>query len=116
MFTLKALGQFSVQPNLFVRVFWINRRLRLVGPDTLVKRLQEGALEQRQSPLHLSAAQPQGLLTLRHVPEAQRGQLLHLHTDTQQGGKLQLNMHILYMCVSTDDDERWKKYSHLVHN
>lgn len=70
--------------NLFVWMFGINRRLRLIGPDVLVEGLQEGALKQRQSPLHLSAAQPQGFFTLGNVPEAQRVKLSHLHTDIQK--------------------------------
>lgn len=68
--------------DLFVRVFGIDRRLGLVGPDALVEGLQEGALHQRQRTLHLAPAQPQRLLALRRVPEAQRVQLPHLVADT----------------------------------
>lgn len=71
--------------NLFVRVFGIYLRLRLLRPHALVKALQQGALKQRQSPLHFTAAQPQGLLTLGLILETQRVELPHLNTDTQQG-------------------------------
>ena len=73
-----------MQANLLVRVFGIDGRLGLVDPNSLVEGLHERALQQRQSALHLSSAQPQGLLALKRVSEAQRVQLLHLHTHNRE--------------------------------
>lgn len=60
----------------------IDLRFGLVGPDALVERLQQRALQQGQGPLHLAPALPQGLLTLSHIPKAQRVELLHLKTES----------------------------------
>lgn len=70
----------SVEAHLFVWVFGVDRWLRLVGPDSLVERFQQGALQQRQSPLHFTSAESQRFLTLRNVSEAKGAQLLHLRT------------------------------------
>lgn len=75
--------------NLFIRMFVINWWLRLVGPDSLVEGFQERALKMRQSALYFSAALPQSLLTPGNIPEAQRVEFSHLHTEMQRGGKLQ---------------------------
>lgn len=70
----------TVEAHLFVRVFGVDRGLWLVGPDSLVERFQQGALQQRQSPLHFTSAESQRFLTLRNISEAKGAQLLHLRT------------------------------------
>lgn len=55
----------------FVGMFGIDGRLWLVGPDACMEGLQQGALQQRQSPFHLTATLSQSLLTLGGVSEAQ---------------------------------------------
>lgn len=77
------LRLFSVQSNLLVRVVGVDRRLGLVGPDALVEGLQERALQQRQSALHLASAEPQGVLALRRISEAERVKLLHLQHNRE---------------------------------
>ena len=69
---------------LFVWVVDIEGGLGLVAPHALVKRLQEGALQQGQGALHLTPAQSEGLSAAGRVAEAQRTQLLHLehHRNT----------------------------------
>lgn len=74
----------NAQADLFVGVLGIDRRLGLLSPDTLVEGLQQRPLEKRQRPLHFSATEPQSLLTLRCVPEAQRAKLPHLQVDKAQ--------------------------------
>lgn len=70
----------SVECHLFVWVFGVDRWLRLVGPDSLVERFQQGALQERQSPLHFTSAESQRFFTLRNVSKAEGVQLLHLRT------------------------------------
>lgn len=81
---------------LLVRVLGINGGLWLVAPDALVEGLQEGPLQQGQSPPHLSSTQTQSLLTLGRLPETQRTQLAHLHTpETDAVGLDTVNSKIL---------------------
>lgn len=77
--------------DLFVRVFGINRRLGLIYPDVLVERLQEGALQQRQSSFHLPSTLAQSLLTLTDVLEAQRAKLLHLNREEKTAQRYEIN-------------------------
>lgn len=58
----------------------------MVGPDSPVERFQQGALQQRQRPLHFASAESQRVLALRDVPEAKGVQLLHLRTPQRTEG------------------------------
>lgn len=71
-------GDPSECSHLFVRVVDLHRRFWPFTPDVLVKRFQQGALEQDQGRPHVTAALPQGVVAAALVAEAHATQLLHL--------------------------------------
>lgn len=72
--------------HLFVRVVDLHRRLWLFTPDVLVKRFQQGALEQDQGRPHVTTALPQDIVAAALVTEAHSTQLLHLREERNPEG------------------------------